>query len=109
MEITCTVTEADLFDAVASLPNPTAFILGLDECVADEGFTLDVMGRLAEAMVKDYESTERYYTKQLMEVTFGEGDATTASAWAPKPSDLEQITRRRETMSRVVALLKELL
>lgn len=107
MEITCTVTEAELFDAVASLPDPTTFILSLDEWVADEGFTLSLMSKLAQAMLKDYESTERHYTKQLMEVAFGEDNET--RPWAPKPSDLEQATRQRETMGRVVALLKELL
>lgn len=106
MEITCTVTEADIFDAVASLPDPTTFILGLDELIADEGFTIDLMSRLAESMFKEYEATERHYTKQLLEVSFGEDQSS--SPWSPKPSDLEQVTKQRQTMEEVVRLLKDL-
>lgn len=106
MEITCTIDENEILQAVADSSDPLQFIVDLDEFIADEGFTLDVMSRLAETMAKEYEATERHYTNQLMEVSFGEERAS--SPWSPKPSDLEQVTRQRETMSKVVALLKDL-
>ena len=106
MEITCTVTEADIFDAVASLPDPTTFILGLDEVIADEGFTIDLMNKLAESMFKEYEATERHYTSQLLDTTFG--DDQTSSPWSPQPHHLEEVTKQRQTMEKVVRLLKDL-
>ena len=106
MEITCTATEDDIFDAVASLPDPTTFILGLDELIADEGFTIDLMSRLAESMFKEYEATERHYTEQLLNMTFGDDQAS--SPWGPLPHHLEGVTKQRQTMEEVVRLLKDL-
>lgn len=106
MEITCTIDENEILDAVADSGDPLKFIVDLDEYIADEGFTIDLMSRLAQSMVREYEATEHHYTNQLMEVSFGEDQSS--GPWSPKPSDLEQVTRRRETMSRVVALLKDL-
>lgn len=106
MEITCTIDDYEILLAVANSNDPLQFIVDLDEFIADEGFTLDAMRKLAESIEKEYEATELHYTNQLMEMSFGE--ERTSGPWSPKPSDLEQVTRQRETMSKVVALLKDL-
>lgn len=101
MEITYTIDETEILRGVADSNDPLQFVLDLDEYIADEGFTLDVMSRLAQAMVGEYEATERHYTNQLMEGASG--------PWSPKPSDLERVAKQRKTMEGVVALLKDLL
>lgn len=106
MEITCTIDETEILAAVADSDDPLKFIVDLDEYVADEGFTIDLMSRLAQSMAREYEATERHYTNQLLDTTFG--DDQTSSPWAPKPSDLEQVTKQRLAMEGVIALLKDL-
>ena len=105
MEITCTLDETDVLQAVAD-GDPLKFITDLDEYIADEGFTIDLMSRLANSMAKEYEATERHYTNQLLDTTLGEDQSS--SLWAPKPSDLETVTKQRLAMEGVVALLKDL-
>lgn len=106
MEITHTIDDTAILYAVADSEDPLKFIIDLDECIADEDFTIDLMSRLAQAMMEDYEATERQYTKQLLNTTFGDDQAS--SPWAPKPSDLERITKQRRTMEGVLALLKDI-
>lgn len=106
MEITHIIDDMVILSAVADSEDPLKFIIDLDEYIADEGFTIDLMSRLAQAMAREYEVVERQYTEQLLNTTFGDDQAS--SPWAPKPSHLEQVTKQRRTMEEVIALLKDI-
>ena len=108
VEINCTVTETDLFNAITELQDPLAFIVGLDNWISDYEFTLELISELVKSMLENYKATELSYTEMIMETTFGDESTWPSHRWSPKLSDLETSTRGRETMQTILKTLKDL-
>ena len=108
VEINCTVTETDLFNAITEFPDVLGFIVGLDTWISDYEFTLELISELVKSMLENYKATELSYTEMIMETTFGDESTWPSHRWSPKLSDLETSTRGRETMQTILKTLKDL-
>jgi hypothetical protein len=107
-EIVCTVTEADLLNAVLELQDPLAFIVGLDNWISDYEFTLELISKLVKSMLENYKATELSYTEMILETTFGDESTWPSYRRSAQLSDLESATRGREAMQAMLKMLKDL-
>jgi hypothetical protein len=112
MELNVSIDAAELIDALVfngdDAPDPLEFIVKLDEAIADEGFTLELLVRLAESLESEYATHEQYLAGRLLEKTFG-ADKNSSTFLYPQPSDYDRATEVREKLSDVLKTLKSLL
>jgi hypothetical protein len=114
MELTVNIDATELVESLVfsgdDAPDPLEFVLKLDEAIADEQFTLDLLVRLAETLESEYVAHEQYLAGRLLEKTFGAGGSSGQFVPSyPQPSDFDRATEVREKLSDVLKTLKSLL
>jgi hypothetical protein len=88
--------EIDLSEIIEALTlgtgdnDPIAFITALDESIADEGFTNDLLLRLAQSYEQEYIEYEEGLMKRALEATFGDADPARLFTYhPPTPEDIQ--------------------
>lgn len=108
MHITAEIDTADIIEAISyghGDNDPIEFVMAIDENIADEGFTEDLLLRLAENYEKEYVSYEEAMTAKVLSSTFVDGASESVRDFN---ADLKHATTKREKLSRIVALIKSL-
>lgn len=109
MQITA---EIDLADILESLTyghgdnNPLDFIMAIDESMGDEGFTEELLLRLAQSYEQEYVKYEKVMLERSLSKTFVEG--ANANDLELVNIDLKHAATKREKLSRIVALIRSL-
>lgn len=103
----CTDTEELLPQIVDNLNDPAQFILEMDEYIADEGFTLDLIKRLAETMAKEYKQSSDHVTEKVVEQEFG-GDVDRPSYMKWSADDIENYEKAHKAMTEIVEIVDRL-
>jgi len=108
MQITADI---DITDIIESLTygygdnDPINFIMAIDESMGDEGFTEELLLRLAQSYEQEYVKYEETMTEKVLSNTFVEG----ALSWAQDfNADLKDATTKREKLSKIVSLIRSL-
>lgn len=103
----CTDTEELLPQIVDNLNDPAQFILEMDEYIADEGFTLDLIKRLAETMAKEYKQSSDHVTERVVEQEFGNNsDSPRYMSWSS--DDIENYENAHKAMMDIVEIVNKL-
>lgn len=103
----CTDTEELLPQIVDNLNDPTQFILEMDEYIADEGFTLDLIKRLAETMAKEYKQSSDHVTERVVEQEFG-GDVDRPSYMRWSSDDIKNYDAAHKAMNDIIEIINKL-
>lgn len=98
-------TEA-LVGAIGDLSDPTGFIMAVDNYVADEQFTLDLIKKLAESMAREYGESSDHVTARIVEHEFGDAPGR-AFPWGPE--DITNYENSKVAMEAVVRIIDSLL
>jgi hypothetical protein len=103
----CTSTEELVPQIVDSLSDPIEFILNIDEYIADEGFTLDLIKRLATSMAKEYKESSDHVTGRVVEQEFGEGEPSHPSlTW--NADDIKNYDNAHKAMMGIIEIVDRL-
>ena len=103
----CTNTEELLPQIVDGLNDPIQFVLEMDEYMADEGFTLDLIKRVAETMAKEYKESSDHVTGRIVEQEFGGGEPPHPSLkWGAQ--DIENYEAAYKAMSDIIEIINKL-
>lgn len=102
----CTDTEELLPQIVDNLNDPVEFILAMDEYMADEGFTLDLIKRLAEAMAKEYKQSSDHVTERIVEQEFGSEETPSYMRWSS--DDIKNYEAAHKSMSDIIEIINKL-
>jgi hypothetical protein len=86
--------------------DPIDFIMAIDQSVGDEGFTEDLLLRLAQSYEKEYIAYEESMTEKALNSTFVEGPTT--GYVRNTTAELTYATSKREKLSQIVSLIKSL-
>lgn len=104
----CTYTEELLPQIVDNLSDPAEFILEIDEYIADEGFTLDLIRRLATSMAKEYKQSSDHVTEKVVEQEFGENDEDRPRYMSWNADDIENYEKAHKAMMGIVEIVDRL-
>ena len=108
MQITADI---DITDIIESLTygygdnDPINFIMAIDESMGDEGFTEELLLRLAQSYEQEYVKYEETMTEKVLSNTFVEGTSSSARDFN---ADLKDATTKREKLSKIVSLIRSL-
>jgi hypothetical protein len=108
MQITAEIDIADILESLTyghGDNDPINFIMAIDESMGDEGFTEELLFRLAQSYEKEYVSYEEAMTEKVLSNTFVEG---TSNSPRDFNADLAHATTKREKLSKIVALIRSL-
>lgn len=104
----CTDTEELLPQIVDNLNDPTEFILEIDEYIADEGFTLDLIKRLAASMAKEYKQSSDHVTERVVEQEFGGDTEDQPRYMSWSADDIENYENAHKAMTDIIAIIDKL-
>jgi len=102
----CTDTEELLPQIVDNLNDPAQFILEIDEYIADEGFTLDLIRRLATSMAKEYKQSSDHVTERVVEQEFGCEDGKKNWSWSA--DDINNYEAAYKAMNDIIEIINGL-
>jgi len=103
----CTDTDELLPQIVDNLNDPAQFILEMDEYIADEGFTLDLIKQLATSMAKEYKESSDHVTGRIVEQEFGNNsDSPRYMSWSA--DDIENYDNAYKAMTEIVEIINRL-
>jgi hypothetical protein len=112
MQITAEINIEDVIESIShgyGDNDPINFVLALDNWVGDEGFTEDLLLRLAQSYEQEYVSYEQSMTERALSTTFVDGVATSTHERLERTmTGLAQATSKREKLSKIVALIRSL-
>lgn len=112
MQITAEINIEDVIESIChgyGDNDPINFVLALDNWVGDEGFTENLLLRLAQSYEQDYISYEQSMTERALNTAFVDGVATpTPERLERTMAELAQATSKREKLSKIVALIRSL-
>jgi hypothetical protein len=79
--------------------------MAIDESMGDEGFTEELLLRLAQSYEQEYVKYEETMTERVLSNTFVEGAPSSARDFN---ADLKDATNKREKLSKIVSLIRSL-
>lgn len=82
--------------------NAEEFVISLDETIADEGFTLSIIKKLAKSLANEYEQSLFHVTGKVLENLFIE----TTSTW--KNEDITNYVNSLDAMREIIRLTESL-
>lgn len=109
IELTCQIDTSEVVEVVSCLPVRDAFefIMAIDESMADEGFTLGLMKKLAESMLKEYEGSLEYVTGKVTDRLFSDESELLSNSWW-KVEDMENYDRAHILMGKIISAIDSL-
>jgi hypothetical protein len=111
MQITAEINIEDVIESIShghGDNDPINFVLALDHWVGDEGFTENLLLRLAQSYEQEYISYEQSMTERALSTTFVDGPTSTPERLERTMAELAQATSKREKLSKIVALIRSL-
>lgn len=102
----CTDTDELLPQIIDNLDDAIQFILEIDEYMADEGFTLDLIKRLASSMAEEYQQSSDHVTQRVLEQEFGGGDVNKNWPWSS--DDIKNYDAAHKAMSDIIDIVNKL-
>lgn len=82
--------------------NAEEFVISLDETIADEGFTLRIIGKLAESLASEYEQSLVHVTGRVLDNQF----ITPTSTW--KSEDITNYENALNAMREIIRITESL-
>jgi len=114
MQITAEINIEDVIESIShgyGDNDPINFVLALDNWVGDEGFTENLLLRLAQSYEQEYISYEQSMTERALSTTFVDGvpgPTSTPERLERTMAEPAQATSKREKLSKIVALIRSL-
>lgn len=110
IEITSQVSYEDLVDTVCNgcgEEDPLKFIIDVDSSIADQGFTIEVIGKLTESLLSDCQEHHKYLSEKQLDEVFGPG-STNYERLGRLDKELESNQKQEQILSNIVRMIKEL-
>ena len=104
----CTDTEELLPQIVDSVSDPIEFILDIDSYVADEGFTLELIRKLAENLAEEYKRSSDHVTEKVVEQEFGGNNDDQPRYMSWSADDIENYENAHKAMMDIVEITNRL-
>jgi len=104
----CTDTDELLPQIADGLSDPTQFILDIDGYIADEGFTLDLIKRLATSMAKEYKQSSDHVTGRIVEQEFGNNSDPPHPSMVWNADDIKNYDNAHKAMVEIIAIVDKL-
>ena len=104
----CTDTEELLPQIVDSVSDPIEFILDIDSYIADEGFTLELIRKLAENLAEEYKRSSDHVTEKVVEQEFGGNNDDQPRYMSWSADDIENYENAHKAMMDIVEITNRL-
>lgn len=92
----------EVIEALAHSPHAEEFVVSLDETIADEGFTLRIIAKLAESLANEYEESVAHVTGRVLENQF----TAPTSTW--KTEDITNYENSLNAMREIIKIAESL-